>query len=349
MALVSRSRRTAGYKPYFAWYCCFALLWTLFLLYAGGFTTSIQAGMAFLDWPLSNGSVNPDGWLTDRDMRAEHSHRLLGTKVGLLTLGIFIWAMAREARPFVRRLSGAAVIAVILQGLLGGARVKFDQLNLLTDNNVIAQSFAIAHACLAQIFLCILVTIAVCASRPWIERQAAGARDPLPGKLTALGLATCGALFFQLLIGAIVRHNHAALAIPTFPWSTPTGGILPHAWTFPISIHFAHRVGAVIVTILLLAFVWRIFRAADAGRGIKTIAGAAAGLVAVQIALGALTVLTLKNEYVATIHMLTGAFLLAVTWLLTFISFRFPATREGTVLPQTESPQLDSGTSHARA
>ena len=55
------------------------------LLFAGGFTTSIKAGMAFLDWPLSNGSINPEGWLTETDKFAEHSHRLLGMQIGLIS------------------------------------------------------------------------------------------------------------------------------------------------------------------------------------------------------------------------------------------------------------------------
>lgn len=343
----SLPNRTSGYKPFLAWYCCLALVWTLFLLYAGGFTTSIQAGMAFLDWPLSNGSINPDGWLTDRDMRAEHSHRLLGAKLGILVLILFIWTMIREARPRVRRLAGTALAMVVLQGLLGGARVKFDQLNILTENNAIAQTFAIAHACLAQIFLCVLVTIAISASRPWIERQA-GLHGPMSGNARILGIAACAALFCQLLIGAIVRHNHAGLAIPSFPWSSPEGGILPLSWTFPVTIHFAHRVGAVLVTILLLAFVWRLLRSGNAGRLLTGGAFAIIGLLGVQIFLGALTVLTLKNEYAATLHMLVGAFLLATTWLLTFLCFRLPLQTETKPASACDPAKLGTA-SHARA
>ena len=55
---VSFSRRSLTYRPAFAWFCLFALVWTGILLFAGGFTTSIQAGMAFLDWPAA---VTPNG------------------------------------------------------------------------------------------------------------------------------------------------------------------------------------------------------------------------------------------------------------------------------------------------
>ncbi len=333
--------RTSGYKPFLAWFCCLALVWTIFLLYAGGFTTSIQAGMAFLDWPLSHGSVNPDGWLFDRDERAEHSHRLLGMLVGKMTIVIFLILLLREERPWLRRLGRIALLMVILQGVLGGARVRFDQLNLMTDGNALAQSFAVAHACLAQVFLCLLVTIAIAVSRPWIERKA-GLHGPMGSDARLLGIAACIAIFFQLVIGAIVRHNHAALAIPTFPWSTPMGGILPLAWTFPITIHFAHRVGAVIVTFLLLAFVWRLWRSGNAGRIMHAGGLAIIALLGIQIFLGALTVLTLKNEYAATMHMLIGAFLLATTWLLTFICFRLPLQPERQAVPARDAPKIGS-------
>jgi len=335
--------RTTGYKPLLAWFCLFALLWTIFLLFAGGFTTSIQAGMAFLDWPLSNGSINPDGWLTDRDMRAEHSHRILGTKVGILTAALFLWFFIREERKPVRRLAGIALGMVIVQGLLGGARVRFDQLNLLTEGNALAQGFAIAHACLAQIFLCVLVTLAICASRMWIE-QNGRLRGAVDKKTRMLGIATCTALFFQLLIGAIVRHNHAGLAIPYFPKSNPDCGWLPMIWTFPISIHFAHRIGALVVTAVLLAFVWRILRSDKSGKIAQAGGLAIVALLAIQIFLGALTVLTLKNEYAATLHMLFGAFLLGTTWFVTFLCFRLPLPSAEVPEPQTDQPETGDAT-----
>ena len=82
--------------------CLAALAWTVVVLQAGGFTTSINAGMAFLDWPLSNGSVNPHGWLTESDKFAEHSHRLAATGLGILAIAIAIAHRLREGRRGVR-------------------------------------------------------------------------------------------------------------------------------------------------------------------------------------------------------------------------------------------------------
>lgn len=323
MALTSFPRRTSDYKPFLAWFCFFALLWTILLLKAGGFTTSIQAGMVFLDWPLSHGSLNPEGWIQDRDMLAEHSHRLLGAKVGLLVIVIFVWLLIREERQWLRRLGGAALALVVVQGLVGGARVLFDQLNTQADSNSVAQVFLVIHACLGQIFFCLLATIAVAASRPWIERQA-GLRAPMSAQTRLLGLVACGAIFLQLVLGALVRHHGAALVIPTFPWSSPLNTVLPLAWSFPITIHFLHRVGAILVTIALLAFAWKLWKAPANGFGYRIAALTLVVMIGFQVFLGALTVLTMKNEYVATLHMLLGAFTLAVTWVLTFVCYRLP-------------------------
>jgi cytochrome c oxidase assembly protein subunit 15 len=108
--------------------CLLTLAWSVLVLQAGGFTTSIQAGMAFLDWPLSNGSVNPPGWLTEIDKFAEHSHRLAATGLGLLCVVIAVAHRLRETRAVVRRAAYALFGLVVLQGLLGGLRVLLDQL-----------------------------------------------------------------------------------------------------------------------------------------------------------------------------------------------------------------------------
>lgn len=53
------------------------------LIFVGGLVTSWQAGMAVPDWPLSFGSLNPDGWWANFPVRLEHGHRLLAALVGL--------------------------------------------------------------------------------------------------------------------------------------------------------------------------------------------------------------------------------------------------------------------------
>ena len=311
-------QRTSGYKPLLFLFCLFALGWITMLLYAGGMTTSIKAGMAFLDWPLSNGSVNPDGWLTESDKLAEHSHRLLGMKIGLLSIGLFLWTHLREARAWVRTLARTLLWVVILQGVLGGARVRFDQLNTMSEHNLVAQSFAVMHACGAMVVLGLLVALTLASSRRWIEASA-GLNGPQALGVKRWGIIATSAVFVQILVGAIMRHADAGLALVKFPMSTASTW-LPAYWNFDVGVHFAHRIGAILVSVILVVFLGKLWGSPSAKRALGYGALLIAVILGLQIFLGALTIWTVKNPYVATAHHLVGAFLLASTWGLTFLA-----------------------------
>lgn len=318
----SEARAELAYKPILFWFGFATLVWITFLLYAGGFTTSIRAGMAFLDWPLSNGSINPEGWLENEDMLAEHSHRLLGAVMGLLSIGLWATAYLAKGSRELKKLGAILVVLVITQGLLGGLRVKLDTLNLQIDHNLYAQSFAVVHATLAQIFLCALVAFAVMASRSWIDRSA-GFPSPPNRQVSYLGIIACLAIVLQLVVGAVMRHSYAGLAITSFPYSHPAGYWIPPAFDFKVAIHFAHRVGAIVVTAAILAFLIRVFTDRSAWKAMKFSVFSLIGLLGLQIYLGALTIWTVRNPHVATFHMLNGAFLLAVCWMMTLRSLKF--------------------------
>ena len=118
-----------------------------------------------------------------------------------------------------------------------------------------------------------------------------------------------------------MRHADAGLAIAQFPMARP-GSLLPVEWNFGISIHFAHRIGAIIVTLILLIFLGKIWGYTVARKALGYGALMIVGLLSIQIFLGALTIWTVKNPYVATLHALLGAFLLASTWGLTLLAHR---------------------------
>src|ERR1043165_3205923 len=98
MAITFHARRTMTHKPALAVFAGLGSVWVFILVTLGAFTTSIGAGMAFPDWPLSNGSINPPGWLQDISMFAEHSHRLTGMMMGLITIALVVWVWRREER-----------------------------------------------------------------------------------------------------------------------------------------------------------------------------------------------------------------------------------------------------------
>lgn len=315
----------ATYSPLLFWLSLGAFIWSVALLSAGGITTSLRAGMAFLDWPLSNGSINPEGWLQDPEMMAEHSHRLLATGMGLWTIGLCIAAYACGAIAMLRKMSLYLIAIVVLQGLLGGLRVLLDQLNLNIDHNLYAESFAVAHAILGQLTFCLLAAFALTSSRSWIERQA-GFERPVSATVRRWGLIACATLVLQLALGAVVRHSHAALAIPTFPL-TPYGTLIPPAFDFRIAVNFAHRVGAIVVTAAILVFVVKCWRDPSARQTLGNWAWVLLGLLVAQILLGAWTIWSVRHPHVATLHMLNGAFALATGWMMTYRSYFFEINR----------------------
>jgi cytochrome c oxidase assembly protein subunit 15 len=311
------SARTAVYKPGLAAFAAFASFWVFVLVTLGAFTTSIGAGMAFPDWPLSNGSLMPHGWLDDLAMFAEHAHRLSAGLMTTLTLILAIWIWRTEARAWLRRLALFALALVFIQAVIGGLRVLLDYLQVPSLETNVGQLFAMLHACLAQAFACTLVAIAVSCSRGWIEHA-----KPVGSAVRFMGRLCCVLLFLQLAIAAVMRHSFAGLAIPTFPWSTPEGGLLPTLWNFRVGIHFAHRTMAVILTVALLGFAGTVWSDRAASRLMKAGASALVSLLALQILLGAAIIITQRAATMTTGHVLIGACTLVTAFWLTWLAHR---------------------------
>ena len=138
-----------------------------------------------------------------------------------------------------------------------------------------------------------------------------------------LATATTIVIYLQILAGAVMRHNGAGLAIPTFPLAF--GHLIPPAFTFPIAIHFTHRVGALLVFLAVAATAGFVLARRREMGSPRTLALPALGmcvLVLVQITLGALVVLTRKAVVPNTVHVATGAALLATSLVLTLQSRR---------------------------
>lgn len=311
--------RPLVHRPWLARYALATLVATGFLLFAGGFTTSIEAGMVFLDWPLSNGSINPEGWLADPAMRAEHSHRLLGAKVGLLTIVLAIWLQRTDPRAWLRRAGWFAVGLVVFQGMLGGLRVLLDALHVAAIETSVGRLFAMAHACTAQFFLGVLVVIAAACTRGWITGAGAprdgvgdGAANEAVRRWAAWGVAL---LFVQLAIAAVMRHSHAGLSIPWFPTSQG-GALVPTEWDFRVAIHFAHRAMAVVLTVALVGLALKVAAAPGSSRTMRRVGAWIVGLLLLQIFLGAATVSSMRHPHITTWHVMIGAATLATTVLL---------------------------------
>ncbi|MBD3854654.1 MAG: COX15/CtaA family protein, partial [Acidobacteria bacterium] len=131
---------------------------TFLLVVAGGLVTSNEAGLAVVDWPNTFGSnmfLFPLARMTG-GIYYEHAHRLFGALVGLTTIVLAVRLWRRDDRPWLRRLATAAVVLVMVQGVLGGLRVT-----------EISDHLAVLHGCLAQAFFCVLLLIAFVSSNKW--------------------------------------------------------------------------------------------------------------------------------------------------------------------------------------
>ena len=310
--------RTPTYQPGLAWFAALGSAWVFVLVALGAFTTSIGAGMAFPDWPLSNGSVNPHGWLTEIDKFAEHSHRLSGAMMGLITIVLAVWLHRGEARAWLRQLGWWALGIVVFQGVLGGTRVIFDRIHVPGFEMSFGQMLRIPHGVLAQVYVCVLFAIAAGLSRPWVSNTL----GPAGTRVRRLGWWCAALLFVQLTIASTMRHNYAGLAIPTFPFSTPEGALLPASWDYRVALHFAHRVMAALIGVALLVyshFLWREKSLAPLLRGASLLL---VGLVALQIYLGAQIIWTGRSVTMTTGHVIVGALTLAATFVVAFFTHR---------------------------
>jgi hypothetical protein len=139
-------------------------------------------------------------------------------------------------------------------------------------------------------------------------------------RLRRLATATTLVIYLQILVGAVMRHTDAGLAIPDFPWMF--GHVVPDHWDARIAVHFAHRVGALIVASFifsLAAYIWR--RHADRP-ALRRPAAFISVLVLVQITLGALTVLSARDIWINSVHLVSGALVLATSIVITLRSWR---------------------------
>jgi cytochrome c oxidase assembly protein subunit 15 len=295
-------------------YTCLLAAATLLLITAGGMVTSTSSGLSVPDWPTTYG-YQMFAFPLNRMVGGifyEHGHRLIASAVGFLTIGLVVFLWRVEPRRWVRRLGWLALLAVIAQGVLGGLTVLF----LLPD------PISISHAGLAQIFFCLTVTLALVTSATWLRPV----RPPVDDRSLRTRMAWLTALVYvQVLLGATMRHTGAGLAIPTFPLAF--GGLLPPVWTAPIAIHFSHRVGALVVTILALANITAIWRRHRDRPELTRPALLLLLEIAVQITLGGLVVLTARQPVINTLHVATGALVLVTTLVLTLRTFRVRFTQ----------------------
>ena len=205
------------------------------LIWVGGLVTTYEAGMAVPDWPSTYGYnlfLYPwQTWLFGPwDIFIEHGHRLLGAAVGLIAIALVVVTCRCDRRPWMRGLAVAALALVIFQGVLGGQRV-------LQNTKQLAQ----LHGIIGPTFLALVAMMLVATSDFWHEqRSVVTDRDPRFGWM---GWTMAALAWTQLVLGSQLRHVDGFTGPGLFGWA--------------LTLHIMTAVVLLVVTILLLGFVWR--------------------------------------------------------------------------------------------
>lgn len=243
---------------------------TFVLLLVGGSVHATGSSLACPDWPLCFGQVFP---AMEGGVLFEHSHRLVASSVGVLTLAL-AWSLRRTP---LRRIGFAAVGMVVLQGVLGGVTVLL-RLPLLVS---------MSHLALSQLFFC---TVAFLAIRTCPRRSGLA---PLPGIGGRLRIAAL-AVLAQILVGGAVRHLGAGLACGAeFPLCH--GGLVPSGLYDGLQLF--HR----LLGISLLALIpWAL---APAWNRSRVLVLAPVGVLVAQLGLGIASVLSFLAPLLTTLHL----------------------------------------------
>jgi heme a synthase len=321
--------RRSTHNPALTGFAVFTAISTLFLICVGGLVTSHGAGMAVPDWPTTYGYnmfLFPiSQWVGG--IFYEHTHRLVASGVGFLTMILAAWLWLKEERRWLRWLGAIAFVAVCVQGVLGGLRVT-----------LFKQELGIFHATLAQLFLLLVSLIALFLSARWQRRAATMERARFHPAFRPLLLFSTIAILVQLILGASMRHQHAGLAVPDFPlaygkiWPDTDAAALDLAnrsrhdyrdfspiTAGHIYLHMTHRITACVI-LLAVGAVAFFARKGERHPFVARFASAWFGLILFQAFLGAYTVWSNKAADVATAHVAFGAVSLVAGGLLYAVS-----------------------------
>lgn len=246
-------------------------------------------------------------WAFGHFATLEGGELLVASALLLFFVPLFLALVTSSMR--IHKLTGWAWGAVLLQAVLGGATVL---LHLPTWVSV-------CHAGLAQIFFCLIVSLALVTSKGWIEAVPNRLTDR-PSTIRFWAFLTTMMTYLQILIGAVTRHSGSGLAIPDFPLSF--GQLLPPEWSPSVALQFSHtRIGAFIVLYMVTHTAYRVCTHYPEEKALFWPAAAAGLFVWLQCFLGLIVIATSKDVVPTSLHVIVGAATLAAMLVLTLNSF----------------------------
>jgi len=259
---------------------------TFVLLIVGSLVHGTGSSLACPDWPLCYGTFFPK---MENGVEYEHTHRLVATGVGIMTVTLTVLLFLKKERRFMK-LGVAATLLVIFQGILGGITVLYQ----------LPKAISIAHLATSMCFFTLTIVIAL---------RTAPSLPVLPQRLGAVRrwLAVAwGVVLAQMVLGALVRHTASGLACLDVPLCN--GSLWPTA--SPEKVQMIHRFGAIIAGTTAIAIALFVRKQAAGSELVRRLALVPVVLVLVQVSLGVLSVLSLLDLTIITTHLAVGAALL---------------------------------------
>jgi cytochrome c oxidase assembly protein subunit 15 len=198
--------RSDRYHAALFWLAIATAVTALLPIAVGSLVTTLDAGMAFNDWPTSDGQgMLSYPWLRSAgDKFVEHGHRLAGMLIGCMSIVFAVSVWLLESRRWVRWCALGVLLAVIVQGLLGGGRVLADE-----------RIYAMFHGAFAAAVFAFMSSMALVLSRSWIEpprlASSTGPTNAVPTSVRVLTVATPVLILVQYSLGGLVRHLGRAL------------------------------------------------------------------------------------------------------------------------------------------
>ena len=167
----------------------------------GALTTTLDAGMAFNDWPSSDGhNMLTYPWFRSYgDKFVEHGHRLAGMLIGVVAIGLVFVTWRTEKRQWVRFVALMVLLGVIGQGLLGGSRVRLD-----------TRILAMIHGQFAAWVVSLMALLCCFTSRRWPSPKLPENTDRASGAVPFVCLVPF-LIVVQYTLGGLLRHRHTAM------------------------------------------------------------------------------------------------------------------------------------------
>lgn len=188
---------TTLYQPWVHRLAVLTAVLSLAPITVGALVTTMDAGMAFPDWPTSDGQgMFAYPWLKSvGDKFLEHGHRLAGIAIGICSIVLAVVMGFGERRQWARSLGLVVLIAVVGQGLMGGQRVVRD-----------SRDMALLHGLFAAWVFAGMSVVALMTSRGWhashTVKPLEWSRLPLVSAITVVCLIQA-----QYLLGGLLRHH----------------------------------------------------------------------------------------------------------------------------------------------